>query len=520
MGYGMKSVVEILGKDDGNIIKQGERETKRSCSLGLEFLLRKGTPKSLTEDGTPCFPEAPALTIYVVDYAGSEDDVLPSAQTQGVSAKSDEAWFEKNLKHTLPRASDLDKLCVLLHCKNMTIASTVEFMMNGSASVNEFSARYAELPAAQISKTDLQEMMPDVSKSALDSIAETLKKYYHNQYNHYKELVQSGVTKELSRGILPTSQHTEFYTKLSLFHLIKFLQIYGEDPLMNPAIAQLEIIFNLAYPKIYKLFKGGALKASEKLWADFVRNDGKKQTTYRLNSDNVEQLFEEKQIISHENETPLDGHKCWVKITDYLGTIKTPYQAVGMSFGVEENPSSEKTVESLINLLISLGHGSPFELPTLFFTSKVPFFVFRHLIRHRTMGIYQWSFVDDRYVPTVRAETGKELSKMAQTESESYGEMSYSESQKGCLELRKLGLPEDLCSLIYPVNRYVEFSGRVDIHNLVHFLALRTNPAAQYETRMFAKALKGLFEQWVPAIYKAFVANKRLQDDKKLEKAA
>ncbi|MDR3285597.1 MAG: FAD-dependent thymidylate synthase [Holosporales bacterium] len=499
----MSKLLDILSVEDTAFSNLKSKATKRSCSLGMEFLLKKGTPRSFSDDGTLNFSKNGELAIQVVDYAGSEDDIIP--------AKNEKVWFKKNLDHTLARSSDLDRLVIQLHCKSMPIACTVQFMMNSYASVNEFSARYAKLPEGVISKTDLEEILSNTDENIINTLESTINELYEQEYKGYNELVNSGVVKELSRGVLPTSQHTEFFTKLSLLNFINFIQIFEDDALMASAIEQMKIIFQLGYPCIYKLFKDGNLNESEKKIENFVGNNkNENNTTCRHNAEKIEESFGKKKIICHENNQPLDGEKCWIKVTDYLGTVKTPYHAVGMSFGVEENPSSMDTIESLIQLLISLGHGSPFELPTLLFESQVPYFVFRHLIRHRTMGIYNWQFIDETFAPKVRAEKGAELSKDAQANMDANIKKISAETQEKYLKLKSLGLPEEACSLVYPVVKYVKFSGKVDIHNLVHFLNLRTNPAAQYETRLFANTIKDIFADWVPIIYKAFVDNKRI----------
>ncbi|MDR1597825.1 MAG: FAD-dependent thymidylate synthase [Holosporales bacterium] len=500
----MKNLFEIAGSASCRPGFAEFRETKRSCSLGLEYLLKNGTPKSVSANGAPVFPEAQELKVDVIDYAGNEDDIVP--------AKEQEKWFEKHLNHVLPRCSDLDSIVVLFHCSNFPIASTVACMLNGSAGVNEFSARYAELPKANVAKGTLKDMFSDYK--AFDSLANTVDEYYDARFRDYRELIDLGVSRELSRGVLPTSQYTQFFTKLSLFNLIKFIQFYDDEEnlLMKPVIDQMKIVFQLGFPKIYKLFKNGKLTSSEEAWDKFINAgaSSKKNLTFRQNSENLESKFGQKHIVAKEDGTPMDGDKCWIKVTNYSGTMKTPYDAVGMSFGVEQNPSSMQTIESFVQLLINLGHCSPFELTTLLFESRVPFFVFRHVIRHRTMGIHRWRLINDVYVPEARAEKNKTLMPVAQSKLANSVNVAFKESQSQLAKLDMTKRADDLNLLLCPASQYVEFNGRIDIHNLVHILNLRTNPAAQYESRMFAYALQEIFEQWVPVIYNAFIENKRL----------
>jgi flavin-dependent thymidylate synthase len=466
--------------------------------------MKNGTPKALSKDGEPCFPEAHEPMIQVIDYTGCEDCIIP--------ATNDNTWFEDNMSHSLPRCSDLDSIVMLFHCQKFPIACTVPFMLNGSAGVNEFSARYAELPNSNIAGITVDEIF---SRSQnCDALVNAINSFYDDRYRDYKELVDLGISRELSRGVLPTTQNTEFFTRLSLFHFIQFIQIYdrSDDVLLAPIVEQMKMIFQLGFPKLYKLFNNGVLTQSEKQVEQFVNPASlqKMSVTCRGNSEKMETLIGKEQFIFNEDGTRLDGDKCWVKVMNYSGTERTPYDAVGMSFGVEKDTSSQEIVESLLQLLVSLGHCSPFELTTLSFESHVPFFVFRHLIRHRSMGIHKWDFIDDVYVPTARAEKGKTLGSGAQECLKKCTEKAYNEAVAKVLALKEQTYSQEMSCLLSPASRYISFKGKIDIHNLVHILNLRTNPAAQYETRMFAYAMQKILQQWVPAIYNAFIDNKRL----------
>ncbi|MDR0625053.1 MAG: FAD-dependent thymidylate synthase [Holosporales bacterium] len=472
------------------------RETNRSCSLGLEFLLKNGTPKGISADGKPLYPVADDLSVFLIDYAGKEEDILP--------AKDGSKWLDKQLNHVIPRCSDLDRLVLLFHCKNFPIASAVPCMLNGGAGMNEFSGRYAELPEAVASQTTLSDMFGNAAQ-----LHGVLSDFYSERYKDYRELLGAGISRELSRGVLPAGQYTEFFTRLTLFNLIKFIQFYDDDenPLMKPVINQMKIIFQLGFPKLYSLFKNGTLDAQEKLFADFLNSKQPGNLTYRRNSEKLEKEWQKKHIIINEDGTPLDGDKCWIKVKEYSGTDQTPHDAVGMSMG---NLSSAKSIEPLVDLLISLGHCSPFELTTLFFESQIPFFVFRHIIRHRTMGIYDWKFIDDVYVPRVRENQGHQLAAGAQDKLARYTKAAYDKAQEQRAAVK--GNEEETRYLLAPVNQYVQFAGRIDIHNLVHILNLRKHSAAQYETRMMAHTLQRIFSNWTPKIYDAFLANKKLDE--------
>jgi thymidylate synthase ThyX len=498
-GIGMENLFENTKNDGARVGFSEARETKRPCSLGLEFLLKKGTPKCISEDEKLCFPGAQDLNIFLIDYAGNEDDILP--------AENAEKWFDKQLNHALPRCSDLDRIVLLFHCKNFPIASTVPCMLNGGAGVNEFSGRYAELPDGSVSEATLA----DMSLTPTDANHKLISDFYDERYKDYRTLIDSGVSRELSRGILPTSQYTEFFTRLTLFNLIKFIEFYDneEDALMKPVVDRMKIVFQLGFPKLYALFKGGNLTPKENRWEKFVTTGANsvKNKTYRNNSDGLEDSWGKKHIVLNEDGSPLDGDKCWVKVVDYSGTEKTPHAAVGMSMG---NLTSATSIDNLVNLLISLGHCSPFELTTLYFESHVPFFVFRHIIRHRTMGIYDWKFLNEVFVPGIRPEEGKALAPDAHATLKEYTETAYKKSIEVQTKIAKDEHEADVRYLTSPVSQYVRFLGRIDIHNLVHILNLRKHPAAQFETRMLAHTLQQIFADWAPVIYNAFIANNKL----------
>jgi flavin-dependent thymidylate synthase len=481
------------------------RDTKRPCSLGLEFLLNMGTPIGVMSDGSPDFPQNEDLRVGLVDYAGNESDVLPESNHK--------QWFDKQLNHMLPRCSDLDRLVVLFHCQNFPIASTVPCMLNGSAGVNEFSGRYAELPESTLSKNTLARMFSESEKEISNDFIQ-ISEFYGERYQDYFALIKDGVSRELSRGVLPTSQTTEFYTKVTVFNLIKFIQFYDseDEPLMKPVISQMKIVLQLGYPKLYSLFKDGKFTSEETKLNDFLKAQEKasvgKHATFRLNSEKLEASWGHDYVVQKEDGTPLDGDQYWVKVTDYSGTEKTPYDAVGMSMG---NLTSPQSIEKLVNLLISLGHCSPFELTTLFFDAHIPFFVFRHIIRHRTMGIYNWRFTNALFIPEARAESEQKmgadapgiLTAATKTAYDKY--LAFTKSTKGH------NFESEFNSLVSPATQYVKFAGRIDIHNLVHILNLRKHPAAQYETRMLAHTLQRVFEDWAPVIYDGFISNNKLE---------
>jgi thymidylate synthase (FAD) len=196
-------------------------------------------------------------------------------------------------------------------------------------------------------------------------------------------------------------------------------------------------------------------------------------------------------------------------------------QAARVSYG--RGTKSVQNDEGLIRYLMRHWHSTPFEMCEVKLHVKLPVFVARQWIRHRTANVNEYSArysILDRefYIPEPEALaaqsivnnqgrgevlTGEEAEKVlrllkndtAQTY-DHYEQMISQEGQKG--------LARELARMNLPANIYTQWYWKVDLHNLLHFLRLRADSHAQYEIRVYADEICKLVNDWVPFAYAAF----------------
>ncbi len=210
--------------------------------------------------------------------------------------------------------------------------------------------------------------------------------------------------------------------------------------------------------------------------------------------------------------------KGFVRLVDYMGGDDRIVQAARVSYG-----AGTKTVREdggLINYLMRNRHTSPFEQVVLTFHTKMPIFVARQWVRHRTARLNEisgrYSIMEDEfYVPDpahVSAQSsdnkqGREpeampeesvrevLGKLEAGQRRSYGEYE---------ELLETGLARELARINLPLSLYTQWYWQIDLHNLFHFLELRMDPHAQYEIRAYAEVMCDIAEKVAPLATAAF----------------
>ena len=219
----------------------------------------------------------------------------------------------------------------------------------------------------------------------------------------------------------------------------------------------------------------------------------------------------------------------FVRGVDYLGDDGAIVQAARVSYG-----KGTKTVSSdrgLIRYLMRHRHTTPFEMCEIKLHVKLPIFVARQWIRHRTANVNEYSarysILDHEfYLPASEqlapqstanrqgregeipaAEKQKIQGEIAELSDEAYKlyETLLNETQAGeVVDDRRSGLARELARMVLPTNFYTQWYWKVDLHNLFHFLSLRADPHAQYEIRAYAEAICGVVEKWVPMAWGAF----------------
>ena len=210
----------------------------------------------------------------------------------------------------------------------------------------------------------------------------------------------------------------------------------------------------------------------------------------------------------------------FIRVIDYMGNDSSIVQAARVSYGVGTKRVQED--RGLINYLMRHGHTTPFEMCEIKLHVKLPIFVMRHWVRHRTANINEYSarysvLSNEFYIPELeqiarQSETNKQgKSDVAmdtakgQEVIDTLADFSKSAYEKYSHMLDDLGLTRELARTILPVSVYTEMYWKIDLHNLLHFLKLRADSHAQYEIRCYANKILDIVKAWVPFTYDAFV---------------
>lgn len=239
--------------------------------------------------------------------------------------------------------------------------------------------------------------------------------------------------------------------------------------------------------------------------------DIEKNETGRVVSGEVEKiLYKTVPVLDHG----------FVRVVDYMGNDSSIVQAARVSYGAGTKQVNED--RGLINYLMRHGHTTPFEMCEIKLHVKLPIFVMRHWVRHRTANINEYSarysvLSKEFYIPELSKiasqskinKQGRSDDKMSQ-ESKSEIANTLSEFSEKAYEkyshmLNDLGLTRELARTILPVNVYTEMYWKIDLHNLFHFLKLRADCHAQYEIQCYANAILEIVKKWVPFAYDAFI---------------
>ena len=211
----------------------------------------------------------------------------------------------------------------------------------------------------------------------------------------------------------------------------------------------------------------------------------------------------------------------FVRVIDYMGDDAAIVQAARVSYG--QGTRAARDDAGLIRYLMRHWHSTPFEMCEIKLHVKLPVFVARQWIRHRTANVNEYSArysILDRefYTPAPEhlaaqsrvnnqgrgaALEGAEAARVLETLKadatrafDHYEAMLSDDGQQGLArELARIGLPASV---------YTQWYWKIDLHNLFHFLRLRADPHAQYEIRAYADAICAIARDWVPAAWAAF----------------
>jgi thymidylate synthase (FAD) len=219
----------------------------------------------------------------------------------------------------------------------------------------------------------------------------------------------------------------------------------------------------------------------------------------------------------------------FVRVVDYMGDDAAIVQSARVSYGRGTRAANED--RGLIRYLMRHRHSTPFEMCEIKYHVKLPIFVARQWIRHRTANVNEYSArysILDRefYIPApehLAAQSamnrqgrgdilqGHEAARVldllredATRNYDHYVEMLNEDDQGNPIDPARQGLARELGRMNLTLNAYTQWYWKTDLHNLFHFLSLRADAHAQYEIRAYAEAMLGTVEAWVPAAFAAF----------------
>ena len=254
---------------------------------------------------------------------------------------------------------------------------------------------------------------------------------------------------------------------------------------------------------------------------EIIEQQSQKNTTKRVTSPELEKiLYEVLPVLDHG----------FVRVVDYMGDDSSIVQSARVSYG--KGTKKVSTDSGLIKYLMRHRHSTPFEMCEIKYHVKLPIFVARQWIRHRTANVNEYSArysILDRefYVPKIQHMStqsttnkqgrGNNLSKKdalkflqilkddAERNYKNYEHMLNEKPGGKIIDESKEGLSRELARINLTLNTYTQWYWKIDLHNLLHFLYLREDSHAQYEIQAYAEIiLNKIVKRWVPFTYSAF----------------
>ena len=246
-----------------------------------------------------------------------------------------------------------------------------------------------------------------------------------------------------------------------------------------------------------------------------------KNVTKRVVSEELEKiLFDAIPVLDHG----------FIRVIDYMGDDSSIVQAARVSYG--KGTKQVSTDSGLIKYLMRHWHSTPFEMCEIKYHVKLPIFIARQWIRHRTANVNEYSarysILDKEfYLPSQenlaaqskinrqgRGEIlqGKQAEEVlnllkndAETTYKNYEKMLNQKYDGSTIDEGKSGLARELARMNLTLNTYTQWYWKTDLLNLMNFLRLRVDHHAQYEIRAYAEVMLDTLKRWVPITFEAFM---------------
>ena len=242
-----------------------------------------------------------------------------------------------------------------------------------------------------------------------------------------------------------------------------------------------------------------------------------------------------KRVVSSELEKilyealPILDHG-FIRVVDYMGNDTSIVQAARVSYG--KGTKKVNTDSGLIKYLMRHWHSTPFEMCEIKYHVKLPIFIARQWIRHRTANVNEYSarysILDKEfYLPdqknlaaqstinrqgrggVIKGDQAERVLNLLKDDAErtykNYEEMLNQRFDGTTIDENKIGLARELARMNLTLNTYTQWYWKTDLLNLMNFLRLRADHHAQYEIRAYAEVMLDTLKKWVPITYEAFM---------------
>ncbi len=263
------------------------------------------------------------------------------------------------------------------------------------------------------------------------------------------------------------------------------------------------------------------MKLTKEQSQDIKDQQSQQNTTKRVTAPELEKiLYEALPVLDHG----------FVRVVDYMGDDTSIVQAARVSYG--KGTKQVSTDSGLIKYLMRHWHSTPFEMCEIKYHVKLPIFIARQWIRHRTANVNEYSarysILDKEfYLPTpenlaaqsknnrqgrgdvLEGENAKQVLDLLKSDAEktysNYETMLNEKYDGTVIDESKTGLARELARMNLTLNTYTQWYWKTDLLNLMNFLRLRADDHAQYEIRAYADAMLETVKKWVPITYEAFM---------------
>ena len=254
---------------------------------------------------------------------------------------------------------------------------------------------------------------------------------------------------------------------------------------------------------------------------EIKEQQSQENSTKRVTSTELEKiLYEAIPILDHG----------FIRVIDYMGDDSSIVQAARVSYG--KGTKKVSTDEGLIRYLLRHWHSTPFEMCEIKYHVKLPIFIARQWIRHRTANVNEYSarysILDKEfYIPTedklaaqsksnrqgrgdiLTGDQAQEVLNILKDDStrtyQNYEKMLNERYDGSIIDENKDGLARELARMNLTLNSYTQWYWKTDLLNLMNFLFLRADIHAQYEIRVYAEAMIETLKKWVPITHSAFL---------------